>query len=174
MNGSKNSPPLTVAAKGAYMPSDLVRISRATNIPLRFPSSFPSLTVSAMRLLIVIKEQEPAKFDQCVEQLYDAHWANDKDISQNEVLVTVLGPILGSMDKVEQYLQMASTPEIKKALTDNTNEALAKGAFGVPSFIVKRSSTDKEHLFFGSDRFELMSSFLDLPYQGLDPRSAML
>lgn len=79
-----------------------------------------------------------------------------------------MAPIFGGSEaKVEELIQMAAEKDIKQKLVDNTNEALDKGAFGAPSFVVKKAGSDEEHFFFGSDRFELMTNFLDLPYHGL-------
>lgn len=63
---------------------------------------------------------------------------------------------------------MASQPEIKQAFKEYTDEAVARGVFGAPTFIIKKAGEpDKEYLFFGSDRFEMIAAFLGLPYPGL-------
>jgi glutathione S-transferase kappa 1 len=82
-----------------------------------------------------------------------------------------LTPILGA-DKAAKYMQQTSEKEIKQQLIDNTNEAIDAGAFGAPTFIIKKAGSDKPHLFFGSDRFEVMASFLGLPYEGLAPQTS--
>jgi glutathione S-transferase kappa 1 len=89
-------------------------------------------------------------------------------VTQKDVLVALLSPLFGGSEaKVEEYIQLATDQEIKQKLVKNTEEALEKGAFGAPSFVVKKAGSDDEHYFFGSDRFEVMSSLLDLPYYGL-------
>ncbi|KAG0252273.1 hypothetical protein BG011_007088 [Mortierella polycephala] len=164
MSGSKNQPPATVAAKGSYMAQDLDLVSATTGIPYSFPSQFPIMTVSVMRLLIVIKKHAADKYDQCIEK--DEYWARDHDIAQKDILLAALAPILGT-SKVEEYFQMTSEKDIKQQLIDNTNKALDVGAFGAPTFIVQKAGSDEEKMFFGSDRFELMSTFLGVPYPGL-------
>ncbi|KAF9963881.1 Glutathione S-transferase kappa 1 [Modicella reniformis] len=165
MAGAKNQPPAMVPAKGTYMMGDLKKISAATGIPFRFPSQFPLLTILTMRLLVVIQKQEPAKYEQCIDK--DEYWCNDKNIAENEVIVNALAPIVGSVDKMKKYLEMTSQKEIKQGLIDNTDQALAAGAFGAPTWVVKQAGSDKEHMFFGSDRFELMATLLNQPYPGL-------
>ncbi|KAG0054147.1 Glutathione S-transferase kappa 1 [Gryganskiella cystojenkinii] len=173
MIGSKNQPPAVVAAKGSYMISDLKKTSAIAGIPFTFPSAFPIQTVHVMRALIVVKNQEPAKYQLAIELLYDAYWNQDKDITQKDVVVATLAPAFGgSAAKVEEILQQATDKDVKQELTKNTEEALEKGAFGAPSFVVKASGSEEEHFFFGSDRFELMSALLNLPYYGLAKNSA--
>ncbi|KAF9136712.1 Glutathione S-transferase kappa 1 [Mortierella sp. GBA39] len=165
LSGSKNQPPANVAAKGAYMFKDLDRVSTASGIPLNFPSNFPAMTVPASRLLVVIQKTESvATYEQCVEK--EAYWVEDKDVSQQEILINAVAPIIGT-DKATKYMQQTSDKEIKQQLIDNTNEAIEAGAFGAPTFVIKKAGSDKPHLFFGSDRFEVIAAFLGLPYEGL-------
>ncbi|KAF9413519.1 Glutathione S-transferase kappa 1 [Podila epigama] len=169
MQGSGNQPPATVAAKGSYMFKDLSKVSKIGGIPYKFPSQFPVMTVGPLRLLLAVQKHAPTKYIQCIEKLYDEYWANDKDISNVEVMTEALAPILGGVDNVQEMLTLSTAKDIKQALTDNTNEAVAKGAFGAPMFIVKKAGAapDEETMFFGSDRFEIMAAYLGLPYPGL-------
>ncbi|KAG9067843.1 Glutathione S-transferase kappa 1 [Linnemannia hyalina] len=165
LSGSKNQPPANVAAKGAYMFKDLNRLSTVSGIPMNFPSNFPAMTVPASRLLVAIQKTESvATYEQCVEK--EAYWVEDKDVSQQEILINAVAPIIGA-DKAIKYMQQTSDKEIKQQLIDNTNEAIEAGAFGAPTFVIKKAGSDKPHLFFGSDRFEVITAFLGLPYEGL-------
>ncbi|KAF9180491.1 Glutathione S-transferase kappa 1 [Haplosporangium sp. Z 767] len=168
MSGSKNQPPATVAAKGSYMAQDLEMIATIAGIPYSFPSQFPIMTVPVMRLLVAVKKHAADKYDKCIEK--EEYWVHDHDIVQKDVLLAALAPILGT-SKVDEYFQMTSEKDIKQQLIDNTNKALDAGAFGAPTFIVKKAGSDEEKMFFGSDRFELMSSFLGVPYFGLTPKN---
>ncbi|KAF9906774.1 Glutathione S-transferase kappa 1 [Linnemannia zychae] len=171
LSGAKNQAPANVAAKGAYMMADLERLSVATGIPLQFSSNFPTMTVPASRLLVVIQKNESvATYEQCVEK--EAYWAEDKDVGQQEILISTVASILGSVDKATEYMQQTSEKEIKQQLINNTNEAIEAGAFGAPTFIVKKAGSDEPHMFFGSDRFEVITSFLGLPYDGLAPKKS--
>jgi len=82
-------------------------------------------------------------------------------------------PILGGTDKAQEMLKLSTDKEIKQALINNTNEALEKGAFGAPTFFVKKAESDEEMMLFGSDRFELMASLLELPYPGINMASKL-
>lgn len=87
------------------------------------------------------------------------------NISQTEVIQTALTPIVGG--KVQDMIRLAADPEIKKIFKHNTDEAVTKGAFGAPTLLIKQAGSDQEHLFFGSDRFESIAGFLNIPYPGL-------
>ncbi|CAO3568355.1 unnamed protein product [Mortierella alpina] len=173
LSGAKNQPPATVAAKLPYMVADLQRISACADIPYTFPSVFPAMTIPAMRLLVVIQKHESDdRYVQCVEKLYEAYWFKDQNISQKDVLIAAVTPVLGSEAKAEQYYEMTSDKAVKQELIDNTNEAIEAGAFGAPTFIVTTAGSDETHMFFGSDRFETMASILNVPYPGLAPLHA--
>ncbi|KAG0255324.1 Glutathione S-transferase kappa 1 [Linnemannia exigua] len=170
-SGAKNQAPAHVAAKGAYMMADLDRLSTASGIPLTFPSNFPVMTVPASRLLVTIKKNESVvTYEQCVEK--EAYWVEDKDIGQQEILVSTVAPILGSAEKAAKYMQQTSEKEIKQEVINNTNDAIEAGAFGAPTFIIKKAGSDEPHMFFGSDRFEVIASFLGLPYDGLAAKNS--
>ncbi|KAG0025886.1 hypothetical protein BGZ82_009798 [Podila clonocystis] len=95
----------------------------------------------------------------------DEYFVHGRNISQTEVIQTALAPIVGG--RVHDMIQLAADPQIKKIFKDNTDEAVAKGAFGAPTLLVKQAGSGQEHLFFGSDRFESIAGFLNIPYPGL-------
>ncbi|KAF9965567.1 Glutathione S-transferase kappa 1 [Mortierella alpina] len=171
LSGAKNQPPATVAAKLPYMVADLQRISTCAGIPYTFPSVFPVMSIPAMRLLVAIQKHESEdRYVQCVAK--EAYWFNNQNISQKEVLIAAVTPVLGSEAKAEQYYEMTSDKDVKQELIDNTNQAIEAGAFGAPTFIVTTAGSDEPHMFFGSDRFETMASILNVPYPGLAPKNA--
>jgi len=67
--------------------------------------------------------------------------------------VRVLGERLGVADP-EQAVQ---TPAVKDVLWDNTNEAIAAGAFGVPTFVAGGE------VFWGDDALPMMLDYLANP-----------
>ena len=69
----------------------------------------------------------------------------DRDISDSAVLDDLVG--------IEAF-EKTGNPEIKKALIEATDEAVNRGLFGAPSFLVG------EELFFGHDRMDLLDAYL--------------
>ena len=82
---------------------------------------------------------------EAVHRLYRAYWVEDRDISDSAVLEDLVG-----VETVEK----TGNPEIKKALIEATDEAVNRGLFGAPSFLVR------EELFFGHDRIDLLEAHL--------------
>ena len=87
------------------------------------------------------KEELP----EAVHRLYRAYWVEDRDISDSAVLEDLVG---------EKAVEKTGNPEIKKDLIDATDEAVNRGLFGAPSFLVG------EELFFGHDRMDLLDAHL--------------
>ncbi|KAF9291692.1 Glutathione S-transferase kappa 1 [Mortierella alpina] len=169
----KNKPLFEFPSKLSHMIADLDRISAVTGIPFKFPTQFPISTVLPMRLLTVLQIHEVEKYEQCIDK--DEYFVHGHNISQAEVIQTALSPIFKSnTSKIESYLKLTADPEIKQVFKHNTDEAVARGVFGAPTFIVKKAGepAGKEYLFFGSDRFEMIAAFLGLPYPGLIPNAA--
>ncbi|KAF9570752.1 Glutathione S-transferase kappa 1 [Mortierella alpina] len=174
MAGVKNKPLFEIPSKFSHMKADLDRISAVTEIPFKFPTQFPVSTILAMRLLTVLQIHEAEKYEQCIDK--DEYFVHGHNISQAEVLQTALTPIFKPhTGRIESYLKLTADPEIKQIFKQNTDEAIARGVFGAPTFIVKKAGepAEKEYLFFGSDRFEMIAAFLGLPYPGLIPKTAV-
>jgi len=93
------------------------------------------------------------------------------NISQAEVIQAALTPVFSQdpspLAKVQSYLKLASDPQIKQVFKENTDEAVAKGVYGAPTFLVKKAGSSEELLFFGSDRLEMIAATLGMPYPGL-------
>ncbi|KAF9356924.1 Glutathione S-transferase kappa 1 [Mortierella sp. NVP85] len=167
MNTVKNQPLFNFPSKRDHMIADLDRISVVTGVPFKFPTQFPVNTVLPMRVLTALQLHEATeKYEQCIDK--DEYFVHSRNISQPEVIQAALTPLLDA-SKIQSYLQLASQPEIKQAFKEYTDEAVARGVFGAPTFIIKKAGepADKEYLFFGSDRFEMIAAFLGLPYPGL-------
>jgi 2-hydroxychromene-2-carboxylate isomerase len=132
--------------KRTYFSRDLQHWAAYWGVPLRWPSRFPMRTVAPLRLALAT---EAAGGDIAAVScaIFSAYWADDRDIADPAVLA--------------QFGDLAAigTPAIKDALRASTDEAIAAGVFGVPSFLVRG------HLFWGQDRLALVARAL----AGWDP-----
>ncbi len=139
--GWNDSPFNIYPAKGKYMWRDLERICAAEGLPLKQPVRFPQNGLKAARIALVLG----GKIGAFTRAVYTANFAEQKDISDD----AVLSDILRKLDvNPEDAFVAANTPENKAALKAQTDEAIALGIFGAPSFTV-----DGE-LFWGNDRLE--------------------
>ena len=128
--------------KKPYLFKDLDRLAKFHGIPFNTPSEFPRLTVKPLRALL---SQPKEDLPEAVHQLYRAYWVEDRDISDASVLADLL-----SAEAVEK----TGDPEIKQSLIQATDEAVSRGLFGAPTFLVG------QEMFFGHDRMDLLEAFL--------------
>jgi 2-hydroxychromene-2-carboxylate isomerase len=142
MKAVGNKPPAQLPARGRYLFTDLARWAAYYRIPYDFPRAFPILTLTAQRALVSLPpEARPGP----THELFRAYWAEQRDISQEEVLRDILGD--GPVDA-------AADPAVKQALVEATAEAEQRGAFGAPTFFV-----DGE-MYFGNDRLPFLEQKL--------------
>lgn len=145
-----NSAPLNVKAKGKAMLTDLKRWATLYDVPMQFPKSFPSNSVSAMRAAIVADQAGLGQ--EFANALFTAHWERDQDIGQADVIAAAANKVGLDADKLAAEIQ---TAEIKQQLIDNTAEAVERGAFGTPTFFVG------DDMFWGNDRLALLAEHLE-------------
>lgn len=152
-----NRPPLAVPAKGRYILEDFSRFARRYGVPLRFNPAFPYSTVAALRGALVVQQDQPERLDAYVGAVFEAIWAQGRNLSDPAELQTVLAD--AGFDAAG-LLAAASGQAAKDALRQRTEQAVARGVFGVPSFFVG------EQLFFGQDRLDFVREALLAPAQG--------
>jgi 2-hydroxychromene-2-carboxylate isomerase len=78
-------------------------------------------------------------------------WAEDRDITRDDELRRIAE--LGGLDPATA-LTAIENPAVKERLRANTDEAVARGAFGAPTFVVG------DELFWGNDRLHFVEAAL--------------
>jgi 2-hydroxychromene-2-carboxylate isomerase len=102
---------------------------------------FPVNTLKLMRGAIVAdRAGYLAKY---VDEMFRHMWVEPKKLDEVEVLKAALEE---SGLPADEILEGIGDPEIKQQLIANTDDAVARGVFGIPSFFVG------DELFFGKDR----------------------
>ena len=140
-----------VPAKQAYHRKDLQDWARYEGVTIRFPPSvFPVNSVKAMRACCWLKTRGPAPalMEPFAEAVFAAYWSDDRDIAQDAVLADV-----ATAQGLDAAALLAATaaPEFKAQLKANTDEAIARGAFGSPTIFV-----GGDDMYFGNDRLALV------------------
>jgi 2-hydroxychromene-2-carboxylate isomerase len=137
-----NVPPISVASKVMYLSKDLTDWTQYLGLPpFRMPDTFPFNALKANRLGLVAAEQgRIAAFSHAA---FRASFVHGKDVNDPAVLTELIRE--AGMDP-DTALARTENQEIKDALRRNTDEAVARGAFGAPTFYVG------EQMFFGNDR----------------------
>jgi 2-hydroxychromene-2-carboxylate isomerase len=142
--GWKDSPFNIYPVKGRYMWRDLERICEAGGIPLKLPPvRFPQNGLKAARLALAGESE--GWIGDFTRAIYTANFAEQRDIADDATLALVLSK-LGV--NPEDSVKAANTQENKERLKAQTEEAIARGLFGAPSFTVG------DELFWGNDRLE--------------------
>ena len=91
-----------------------------------------------------------------IDTIFHKGWSNGNDLGDITTLVAILEE--KSLDGLS-FSRHISKPEIKKLLIEETDMAIEKGVFGVPSFIIN------DNLFWGNDQME----HIELLLAGNDP-----
>ncbi|HEX2593968.1 MAG TPA: 2-hydroxychromene-2-carboxylate isomerase [Rhizomicrobium sp.] len=142
--GWTDSPFNIYAAKGKNMWRDMERICDAEGIPLTLPPvRFPQNGLKAAR--IAVAGEQDGWTPQFTRAVYTANFGLQKDITDDAVLAEILGAIGVN---VEDALARANSAENKSLLKAQTDEAIARGIYGAPSFTIG------EELFWGNDRLD--------------------
>jgi 2-hydroxychromene-2-carboxylate isomerase len=116
-------------------------------VPMRFPPAHPFNPIAALRLVIAAGSDRRA-----VEAVSDAVFMHGRDVADPAVIED-LARQLGVADP-ESALAAQS---VKDRLRANTDWAIARGVFGVPTFVVG------EELFWGHDAFGMVLDYLRDP-----------
>lgn len=141
--GWNDSPFNLYPRKGEYMWRDMQRLCARHGLPFRRPSQFPRSGLTAARITLAMADA-PGCGD-FVRAVYRANFAEDRDIANWDVLVSLLCDMGHDPDPI---VERASSGAIREGLKKQNEQAVELGLFGAPSFIV-----DGE-LFWGQDRLE--------------------
>lgn len=142
MKSIGNQPPASLPARGRYLLQDLHRWARYYGVPFTWPAAFPVNSLTAMRALIALQDEEHFAV---MHRIFHAHWGEGRDISDPDLLVDLIG---------SSALARAHQAEVKQALIDATIEAEKRGIFGAPTFFVEGA------MYFGNDRLPFLEQHL--------------
>ncbi|MCU0970061.1 MAG: 2-hydroxychromene-2-carboxylate isomerase [Rubrivivax sp.] len=140
-----NPGPLAIEAKRIWYQRDLELWARRRGVTLILSPFVPVTSLHLMRGSLVAAER--GETGRCIDAVFDALYVQARDLGQKALFAAALAE--AGLDR-DAYLAGIERAEVKQALIDRTNDAVARGAFGVPTFFV-----DGE-LFFGQDRLEFV------------------
>ncbi|NNU44119.1 2-hydroxychromene-2-carboxylate isomerase [Ramlibacter montanisoli] len=146
-----NRSPMEVPAKGQYMQDDLQRFARRYGVPFRHNPHFPINTLTLMRGALGLQMREPQRMVPYVDAVYRAIWVDGKNMNDP---ATVAGVLQQAGFDPEKLLALAQDPAVKDELKVVTQEAVARGAFGAPTFFVG------DQMFWGQDRLDFVKEAL--------------
>ena len=130
---------------GAYSRHDMARSARRLKVPLSFPEPFPIATIAACRAVYWTERNGAEAAKSLARALYRAYFAGGRNISEAEVVADVAAESGTDRDAL---LAGIRDPAVKDRLKEVTNDAVERGIFGSPFFVV-----DGEP-FWGHDRMD--------------------
>ena len=140
-----NASPITIPAKGKYMALELDRWARQYGVEMKMNPHFPFNTIRLMRGAVAGLQQD--RFATYHPAMFRAVWSEGRNVGKENVLREMLessGIDPSSIDG----------DEIKNQLRANTDQAVARGAFGAPTFFVNGE------MYWGNDRLDFVEDAL--------------
>jgi 2-hydroxychromene-2-carboxylate isomerase len=119
--------------------------AQSQGIPLRYPSGHPFNPLHHLRLAIACGNRRDA-----IQKIFESIWTTGEDASDP----ARFGSLLKSLSITKEQIE---NPEVKSSLKTNTEQAIQRGVFGVPTLEI-----DGE-LFWGADSMEFAKAFLKDP-----------
>ncbi|MEE1878184.1 2-hydroxychromene-2-carboxylate isomerase [Altererythrobacter litoralis] len=136
------------AARLARSFSWLMEWAELAGVEMNFPSvHHPLKSVNAMRMCCALEDRQD-ELERFAEAAFDAYFAGQRNLDDMAELVAVADGI--GLDGAA-LAELAVTPGNKDRLRANTEEAIARGAFGSPTIFVAG-----EHMYFGNDQLPLV------------------
>lgn len=139
------SPAVTLAAIPAKLKYEQLELKRFVErhglTAFRFNPHFPVNTLNMMRGAMLA--QRLGIFDAYVAAVYSGMWEQQLNMGEPDVY---LGVLEAAGLPAQEFATGNTDPEVKQALITVTEEAIARGTFGSPTFFVG------DEIFFGKDR----------------------
>jgi 2-hydroxychromene-2-carboxylate isomerase len=146
-----NRSPIEVPAKGRYSNIDLQRWAKAYGVTIEMNPDFPINTLALMRGAVAMQMRGDEAFHQYLRAVFNAMFGKPRNLN----LPTEIGAVLteAGFDPSE-FMQLIGNQRVKDRLKENTASAVARGAFGAPTFFVG------EDMFWGQDRLAFVEEAL--------------
>jgi 2-hydroxychromene-2-carboxylate isomerase len=130
------------ASRRAYRLADIARLARMNGMPVNLtPRHFPTNPVPASAAIITAQEAGGGDLGRLTHAFLRAVWAEDRDIAEDAVVRECLAEAGFAPALADKGMLTAV-----ETLQRNTDEALRRMVFGVPSYLVG------DEVFWGQDR----------------------
>ncbi|HEY3858620.1 MAG TPA: 2-hydroxychromene-2-carboxylate isomerase [Gammaproteobacteria bacterium] len=143
----ENKGPAEIPPKRVYMYRQLTWLAAHLGIPFRIPPAHPFNSLQGLRLLIAAG---PTR--QHVETAFDMVWKEGGDLQDPKGLEELARRL-----HIGDAQAALADEQVKTRLKTNTDAAISRGVFGVPSFLLE------DALFWGQDSLEMMLDYLKDP-----------
>ena len=134
--------PAFIKPKLKHMISDCDLIAKKDKFDFIWNSKFPINSLNIMRGYLFINNENK---DLYLNIMFDAYWKDNLDISNEEILKSLLKKCKIDPDS---FFDDVKNTKIKEELKNVTQEAHNKDVFGAPTFVINNK------IFWGQDRLE--------------------
>ena len=132
-----------------YMSEDTARWAKQYGVPMQIPPVFPVNSIRALRACVAAEQEGHGA--RAMHALFHAYWADGSDLSDPAVIEKAL--TAAGLDG-KALVARTDAQEVKDGLRRNTDLALGRGVFGVPTIFVGERS------FWGNDRLDFVEAEL--------------
>ena len=143
-------PAHTKVNRRKYMLEDLKDLAQFYGVPYKARTTFLFKPILSLRATLAVAQG--AQRAKAVHALYRGAWAEDRDLGESAVVEGLLDA--AGFDGAA-LVTRAQEPAIKDELKALTDEAIAQGIFGAPTFV-----TADGKKFWGHDRLFLLEHHL--------------
>ncbi|XP_025004967.1 glutathione S-transferase kappa 1 isoform X1 [Gallus gallus] len=160
MQSTGNKPPAMLPKRAEYLLKDIKRMAKYYQVPVTlsedvFQRILGNSSLGAMRFITAADMTQPKYLEPLSREFWLRFWSQ---VAEKAGL---------SSELTQKLLEMISSPAVKNRLKETTEEAVKYGAFGMPAVVAHVNG--KPHLFFGSDRLELLASIIGEKWLGPVP-----
>ncbi|GHA51879.1 2-hydroxychromene-2-carboxylate isomerase [Amylibacter ulvae] len=133
-----------------YRMQELMRVSKKLDMKMNFqPAHWPTNPAPSCYAIIAAQEAGGGDVGGLVQSLLRACWAEEKDISQDDVVRACL-----SANGFDEGLADSGMLTGATIFESNTEEAVQRGVFGAPTYLVD------DQVFWGQDRLSYLDDYL--------------
>ena len=147
---SGNHSPAENPAKRKWMQQDMQRWAARYGAVYKHNPHFPINTLTLM-LGAAGMQMRGTDFSRYVEAMFHAMWEEPRNLGEPAELAAVLRQAGFDADA---FQSLVNDPTVKEQLKKDTEEAVARGVFGAPTFFVG------EEMFWGQDRLDFVAAAL--------------
>lgn len=148
LNAHGTRGPAEVPARRRYLIRDVVRIAHRFGVPIAPPPAHPFNPILALRVAS-IAELAVAERRAVIDGLYRAVWVDGRGV-EDPAVVAAIAREAGVADAIAR----ANADATKARLRAQTDDAIARGLFGVPSMVVD------DQVFWGCDALPHLQEYL--------------
>jgi 2-hydroxychromene-2-carboxylate isomerase len=153
-----------IPPKSKHTVKECLRYALPRGIPLRMPRLHPFNPLLALRVTCAADSE--AERRAITHALFALGWVQGGDLSAADEIAQALS---AAGLRVSELMELAQSPTIKEHLRAETDAAIARGVFGVPTMLVD------DELFWGVSQLPNLELYLTDrdPLAGLDPTQFM-